>query len=162
VPAWPVRAPVTRRICATIANDDGPAGLSTSAIPAGSSARGGTLLQKPLADELGDLIDRLLAREAGGLPVPAALEDPGDRRHVELLEPGVHVRARVDELRRETQCLRRRVRVLETPGVGDEGDVERLRDLRRQLDAELCEDVPQHLPGRRRARDDQVDVAEAR
>src|SRR5207248_6185264 len=86
VPAWPVLAPVTRRICATMANDDGPAGLSTSATPAGSSARGGTLVQEPLADELGDLLDRFLAREPGGLPVPAALEESRDRRHVELVD----------------------------------------------------------------------------
>src|SRR5436305_13833894 len=86
VPAWPVLAPVTRRICATMANDDGPAGLSTSATPAGSSARGGTLVQEPLADELGDLLDRLLAREAGGLAMSASFEDPRDRRHVELVD----------------------------------------------------------------------------
>src|SRR4051794_22446657 len=86
VPACPVFAPVMRRICATIANDDGPAGLSTSATPAGSSARGGTLGQESLTDELGDLVDRLLAREAGGLPVPAAAERACDRGDVELVD----------------------------------------------------------------------------
>ena len=34
-------------------------------------------------------------------------------------------------------------------GVGDERHVERLRELRRQLEAELAEDVAQHLAGRR-------------
>src|SRR5439155_18489887 len=62
VPACPVRAPVDRRICATIAKDDGPAGLSTSATPAGSSARGGTLAHEPLADALDDLLHALVAR----------------------------------------------------------------------------------------------------
>src|SRR5262245_46133483 len=224
VPAWPVRAPVTLRICATIANDDGPAGLSTSATPAGSSARGGTLGEESLADELGDLLHRLLAREAGGLPVPAALEEARDRRDVELvdaraqryaprraavarrladqhgelraldsaqvvddplrvrlggadvgevgphevrdddasaledaralerareqlqlreldglvdlLEHRVHVGAGVDELCGKPQRLRRRVRVLEAAGVGDERDVERLGDFRRELGAD--------------------------
>ena len=42
VPAWPVRAPVRRRTSATIANDEGPAGLSTRTIPLGSSALDGT------------------------------------------------------------------------------------------------------------------------
>ena len=41
VPACPVRARVRRRSAPTRANDDGPAGLSTSAIPTGLSARGG-------------------------------------------------------------------------------------------------------------------------
>src|SRR5437763_12098732 len=86
VPAWPVFAPVMRRICATIANDDGPAGLSTSATPAGSSARGGTLGEESPADGLGDLVDRLLGREPGGLRVAAAAEQARDRRHVELVD----------------------------------------------------------------------------
>src|SRR3954453_14076307 len=86
VPACPVFAPVTRRICATIANDDGPAGLSTSATPDGSRARGGTLREESLADGLGDLVERLLGREAGGLAVAAAAEAPGDHRHVELVD----------------------------------------------------------------------------
>src|SRR5262249_12855603 len=88
VPAWPVRAPVMRRICATIANDDGPAGLSTSATPAGSSARGGTLRDEGLTDALGDLVDRGLAREAGRLAVAAAAEPPGDLGDVELVDAG--------------------------------------------------------------------------
>src|SRR5436305_12518483 len=86
VPACPVLAPVTRRICATIANDDGPAGLSTSATPAGSSARGGTLRDESLTDHLGDLVDRLLARESRGLRVAAAVEQPRDHRDVELVD----------------------------------------------------------------------------
>src|SRR3954463_6081972 len=86
VPAWPVRAPVTRRICATIANDDGPAGLSTSAMPAGSRARGGTLRDEAPANELRDLLDGQLAREPCRLPVPAAAELAGDHRNVELVD----------------------------------------------------------------------------
>src|SRR5262249_218292 len=41
VPVWPARAPVRFRNSRTIANDEGPAGLSTSTIPDGRSARGG-------------------------------------------------------------------------------------------------------------------------
>ena len=72
------------------------------------------------------------------------------------------VGAGLDELGREPERLRRRVRVLEPPGVGDERDVERLGELRRQLDAELGENVPQNLAGRGRVGDDEVEVAEAR
>src|SRR4051794_21693871 len=86
VPACPVFAPVMRRICATIANDDGPAGLSTSATPDGSSARGGTLSEEPFADDLRDVVDGLLAREAGRLTVPTAAEDARDGRHVQLVD----------------------------------------------------------------------------
>ena len=64
----------------------GRAGLSTSATPAGSSARGGTLRDESLADDLGDLVDRRLAREPGGLPMPAAVEEPRDRGDVELVD----------------------------------------------------------------------------
>src|SRR5207237_1239262 len=71
VPACPVRAPVRRRRSATSAKDDGPAGLSTRTIPAGLRARGG--IRRPqlvgcvhelALDEVDDLVDRLLAREA--------------------------------------------------------------------------------------------------
>src|SRR5207245_9472237 len=86
VPACPVRAPVMRRIWATTANDDGPAGLSTSAMPAGSSARAGTLLREPFADDRDDLVDRELAGEPGGLPVAAATQPARGRRHVELVD----------------------------------------------------------------------------
>src|SRR5581483_6056463 len=88
VPACPVRAFVTRRIWATTANDDGPTGLSTSATPAGSSARGGTLREVSLTNERGDLVDRRLAREPGRLPMAAAAERAGDRRDVELVDRG--------------------------------------------------------------------------
>ena len=81
---------------------------------------------------------------------------------VDLLEDGMDVGSRLDELRREPQRLRRRVRVLEPSRVGDERDVERLRQLRRELDAQLGEDVAQHLARRGRVGDDEVDVAEAR
>ena len=56
-------------------------------------------------------------------------------RLVDALEHAVDVDARLDELRRQPQRLRRGVRVLEAARVGDERDVERLGDLRRQLDA---------------------------
>ena len=68
---------------------------------------------------------------------------------------------RLDELRCEPKRFRRRVRVLEATRVGDERDVERLRDLRRQLDVEFAEEVAQHFAGRRRVRDDEVDLPEA-
>ena len=51
-------------------------------------------------------------------------------RLVDVPEDLVHVRSRVDEVGGEPQGLRRRVRVLEAPGVGDDADVERLGDLR--------------------------------
>src|SRR4029079_9910253 len=75
-----------RRICATIAKDDGPAGLSTSATPAGSSARAGTLRDESLTDELGDLVDRRVAREDRSLTVSAAAERTGNCRDVELVD----------------------------------------------------------------------------
>ena len=81
---------------------------------------------------------------------------------VHLLKDGVDVRARLDELRREPERLRRRVRVLEPSGVGDERDVQRLRQLGRELDSQLGEHVTQHLPRGGRVGDDEVDVTEAR
>src|SRR4029450_11349854 len=48
------------------------------------------------------------------------------------------------------------------PRVGYQGDVESFGDLRGQLDTELAKDVREHLAGRRRVLDDQVDVPEAR
>ena len=70
--------------------------------------------------------------------------------------------ARVDQLGRQAQCFRSRIRVLEAAGVRDQRDVERLRDLWRDLEAELREDVAQHLPRRGCVRNDQVDGPEAR
>src|SRR5438552_19125601 len=73
VPAWPVRARVRRRNAATTANDEGPAGLSTSAMPTGLSALGGIRREHELpAQEVDDLADRPLGREAGRLAVSAA------------------------------------------------------------------------------------------
>ena len=54
----------------------------------------------------------------------------------------------LDELCSEPECLRRGVRVLEAAGIRDERDVERLGDIRRQLDIELAEQVAQHLSRR--------------
>src|ERR671939_1321101 len=91
VPVWPVRARVRVRTCRTTANDDGPAGLSTRMTPEGSSPRGGTLgggasrrCELP-AHELGDLLDRGVAREARSLAMAAPAGAPSDRRYVELV-----------------------------------------------------------------------------
>jgi hypothetical protein len=73
----------------------------------------------------------------------------------------VHVRAGLDELGREPERLRRRVRVLEAARVGDERDVQRLRDRRRELDAELAQEVADDLGRRGRVRDDEVERPEA-
>src|SRR5262249_34922818 len=86
VPACPVRAPVTLRIWATMAKDEGPPGLSTSATPAGSSARGGTLGEEAFADLLDDLPQRQIRGEAGGLAMAPAAEAPRDCRNVELVD----------------------------------------------------------------------------
>ena len=77
------------------------------------------------------------------------------------LEHLVPVRAGLDQVRGEPERLRARVRVLEAARVGDERDVQRLRDLGRELDAELREDVREDLARRGRVGDDEVDVAEA-
>src|SRR5215510_9548064 len=90
VPAWPVRAPVRRRTSATTANDDGPSGLSIRNSPLGSSARGGTKLA---VDEVGDLLDGVVAREARGLPVATAAGLARDRRDVELIDRGPEAHA---------------------------------------------------------------------
>ncbi len=56
-------------------------------------------------------------------------------RLVDPLEDAMDICARFHELGRQSQRSRCRVRVLKPPGVGDDGDVESLGDLRRQLDA---------------------------
>ena len=71
------------------------------------------------------------------------------------------VRAGLHELGGEPERLRRRVRVLEAARVRDERDVERLRDLGRQLDPELGEEVAEDLARRGRVGDDEIDVPEA-
>ena len=81
---------------------------------------------------------------------------------VHALEDPVHVRAGLDELGREPQRLRARVRVLEAARVGDDGDVEGLGDLGRQGHAEAADHVAEDLARRRGVRDDQVHVPEAR
>src|SRR5881227_3897792 len=103
VPAWPVRAPVRRRISATIANDDGPAGLSTRISPLGLRLRPGRGTRDELAlDEVRDLLDRRVAREARSLPVAAAARLAGDRGDVEL----VVARAQADPPRRAVRARR--------------------------------------------------------
>src|SRR5579871_366128 len=89
VPVWPVRAPVRRRSAATRANDDGPAGLSSSTTPTGVLAFGtgtGAVVTHELApEELDDLLDRLLGREARGLRMAAPAPLARDRRDVDLV-----------------------------------------------------------------------------
>ena len=72
VPAWPARAPVLSRMSRTIANDEGPAGLSKRTSPLGSVAplRAISRGRELAANELGDLLDRVVAGEAGRLAVP--------------------------------------------------------------------------------------------
>src|SRR5438093_5556863 len=85
VPACPARAPVRSRSRLTAANDDGPSGLSTSTSPVGLSARGSTLGYELGAQEGGDVLDRLVAREARGATVAPAAPFAGDRGHVQLV-----------------------------------------------------------------------------
>ena len=72
------------------------------------------------------------------------------------------VDAGLDQLRRHPVRAGRRVLIGEAPGVGHEADVQRLRDLRRQLDAEPGREVPDELSGAGGVLDDVVDGAEAR
>ena len=74
----------------------------------------------------------------------------------------MHVGAGLHELRGQAQRLGCRVRVLKAAGVRDERDVERLGDVRGELDVQLVEEVAQHLAGRRSVVDDQIDLAEPR
>ena len=84
-------------------------------------------------------------------------------RLVDVPEDTVHVGAGLDELGREPQRLRGRVRVLEPAGVGDEPDVERLGDLRRQRRRRAGRaGRARSRPSTRRASTISVDVAEAR
>ena len=105
---------------------------------------------------------------------PAALEDARPlrcatdqlelrklERLVHLPEDGVEVGARFDQIGGKPVRLRRRARVLKAPSVGDERDIERLGDLRRDPHTELGEHVAQHLARRRRIGDDEIDVTEA-
>src|SRR6266516_6262200 len=89
VPAWPVRARVRRRRAATSANEDGPAGLSTNAIPTGLSARGGIGTragEHELApQEVDDLADRPLRGEPRGLAVAAGFCFERDYRDIDLV-----------------------------------------------------------------------------
>src|SRR5439155_12484253 len=92
VPAWPVRAPVRRRTSATIANDDGPAGLSTRITPVGLRARGSAIgpgsEKRARDDALGDLVDREIRPETRRLPVTPTAALARDRGDVELVDGG--------------------------------------------------------------------------
>ena len=81
---------------------------------------------------------------------------------VHLVEDVVEVGAGLEQLGREPVGLRCRVGVPEAAGVGDERDVERLGDLGRQADLQLCEQITDDLARRGCVRDDQVDPREAR
>ena len=122
-----------------------------------------------LRADLGEVVaEEIRDDDPAALVELGALERAGEQlqlrelhRLVDVAEDVVHVGAGLDELGREPQRLRRRVRVLEAAGVGDETDVERLGDLRRERNVERAEDVADDLGGRRRLVDDQVDAAEA-
>src|SRR5262249_55342951 len=94
VPACPVRAPARLRSSSTSACEEGPAGLSTSPTPTGLAARGITSRRlagrsdELAADELDDLLERQLAREARRLDMPAAAQLPRDRGDVQLVARG--------------------------------------------------------------------------
>src|SRR5262249_36000443 len=88
-----------------MANEEGPAGLSTSAIPTGLRARGIDTARherKLAADEVDDLPDRPLGGEARRLAMTAAARLAGDRRHVDL----VVTRPQRDPARRPLVALR--------------------------------------------------------
>ena len=97
-----------------------------------------------------------------------AVERPREQLHlrelhrlVDALEDALQVGPGLEQVGREPQRLRCRVRVLEPARVGDEPRVERLGDRRRQRDAELGEHVGQHLRRRRCLGGDEVRGAEA-
>ena len=123
---------------ATTANEDGPAGLSTSTrpdvvcAPTGRqsrrrpwSARVGRLLEELAADEVDDLLRRGLAREPGGLTVAAAAALAGDGGDVDALRAG----AQADAPR--GAVLRRR--------LADEGDDLGALDRAQEVDDALGE-----------------------
>src|SRR5581483_12204334 len=147
VPVWPVLAPVRRRSAATSANDEGPAGLSTSATPTGLSALGGTaaVAHERLPEELDDLLDRRIRGEARRLPMTAAALLARDRRHVDL----VVARAQRDPadralVPRRLANERNHLRALDSAQGVDDPLRERL------LRAHVCEVVAQEV------RDDQT------
>src|SRR5438552_9513477 len=140
VPAWPVRATVRARRRATIANGEGPAGLSTRTIPVGSSARGG---KKLAAHEVCDLLDRRLTREAGRLAVPSPAGLPRDRRDVELVDacPQAHA-ASWTVLPRRLPNQHGHVRALDGAQVVD--DAFRVRLRRADLGEVRADEVRDH------------------
>jgi hypothetical protein len=74
----------------------------------------------------------------------------------------VTVDAALEQCGRHLVRARAGVVVHEAARVGHEADVERLADRRRELDAELLHQVPDHLRRARRVAVDPVDGAEAR
>jgi hypothetical protein len=90
------------------------------------------------------------------------LQPPEGQVLVELAVHLVRLDSRRDQLRRHLVRHRRRVLVHEPAGVGHEPNVQRLRDLRREVRVQLLRQPPHHLGGRRRGRAHQVHRAEAR
>src|SRR5204862_4452930 len=120
VPAWPVRAPVCRRTSATMANEDGPAGLSTRIRPLGLRPRGGTREELAL-DEVRDLCDRGITRKARSLTVTPTPGFARDRGNIEL----VVARTQADPPRRAVRARRltnqcRHIGALDRPQVVDD------------------------------------------
>ena len=82
-----------------------------------------------------------------------------------LVQPAVgagHVHPCFEQLGGHAMGTRARVLVHEAPRVGDQADVQRLRDRRRGCHAELAHEVPHDFRGARGAGIDVVERAEAR
>src|SRR5215470_7140694 len=158
VPACPVRARVRRRRVATIAKDDGPGGLSTSAMPTGRSARGGTRgrshrtrrvsardRDELAPQEVDDLVDLEVGAEACRLPVSAAARRACDGGDVDL----VPARTQRDPACRAVGARRLadqrdHLRALDAPEVVD--DPLRVRLLRADLGEVVLEQVAHDEP----------------
>ena len=90
--------------------------------------------------DIGEIGPQQIGHDNAAVLVQAcAIERPAEQlelreldRLVDPLEDLLHVGTGLEELGGEPQGLRGGVGVLEPPGVGDESDVERLGDLRRQ------------------------------
>ena len=118
-------------------------------------------------------VDEVLARQMGQRDRAAVVALDGRKRTAEQGEPArrqplvqhpmdaLRLDARLDQLGRHHVRARRRVLEHELARVGDEPDVERVGDRRRDLGAELLGELVDDLGGARRRRLDEVDGAEA-